>query len=89
MIADERAILRRLAGKYMELTLNSAEDRKRDVWRHLNSLKTLRPPIYVRAFAWDEMPDAELLCHDPVLRTAENFFRAEIFKSAFGDDSIF
>lgn len=82
------SILRELAGKYMEISANG-QDEKRSLWRNLNSLKTSRPPIYVRAFAWNEMPQSESSCTDPFFRNFEYFLRGELFRSTFGDDYIF
>jgi hypothetical protein len=85
----DREILRDLAKRYMEICSAPEQKRRRDLWRKHNSLVRSEPPIYVRAFAWGEMPESKLSCADPFLREFENFFRMEIFRSGFDDDYIF
>jgi len=88
MDTKDISILRELAEKYMEIS-SCGQDEKRSIWRHLNSLKTIRPPIYIRAFAWNEMPQSKCYCTDPFYRHFEYFLRGELFRSTFGDDYIF
>jgi hypothetical protein len=82
-------ILRSLAVQYMEICSNHIMNERRDLWRRHKSLKRTSIPIYVRAFAWQEMPQSELKCEDPFLREYENFFRQSLFRYTFGDDYIF
>ena len=53
----ERNVLRDLARRYADLCRHPDMARRRDIWRRHNSQQTVRPPIYVRAFAWRERPD--------------------------------
>jgi len=88
--ASDAAILRDLAGRYVEICSDPDQQRRRSEWRRHNSLKRVeRPPIYVRAFAWQEMPESEPACGDPVLRQVEKQLRISIFRSRFDDDFIF
>ena len=87
--ASDRAILRELAKRYVDLCHRPDMARRHDLWRRHNSLQSVRPPIYVRAFAWDEMPEAVRLCADPRLRGLERFLRMELFRGAFEDDYVF
>ncbi len=89
MSKNDRGILRDLARRYLEICARPEQARRRDWWRRHNSLKTVRPPIYVRAFAWQEMPQARCVCQDGFLRQYEDFFRRRLFWDALGDDSIF
>ena len=89
MPSDDRSILRDLAKQYIEICSNPKQDERRALWKQLNSLKPTRPLIYVRAFAWDEMPQSRCLCEDPFLRQFESFFRNHLFWNTFGDDSVF
>jgi hypothetical protein len=59
------------------------------MWRQHNSLVHTPPLIYVRAFAWQEMPDAECHCEDPFLRHHEDFLRQSLFRATFEDDFVF
>ncbi len=85
----ERDLLRDLAKRYMDVCRRASQNKKRDLWESHNSLIPTRPPIYVRAFAWNEMPQSECVCEDRFLRPYENFFRKNLFHSTLGDDYIF
>lgn len=83
-------VIRELAKRYLEICDPVTEEPKRKLWREHNSLKyTGRTPIYVRAFAWSEMPESKPLCHDPLLQGVENFLRESLFRHSFKDDFIF
>lgn len=85
----DKNIVRELAIKYAELANSPAEKIKRDMWRAKNSFKLTRPLIYVRAYAWNEMPMSKPQTTDPLCRQIENFFRNELFRATFADDYIF
>ena len=88
---DDIAILRDLTRQYVEICNRPVMDERRDLWRRHNSLKRTRrrPLIYVRAFAWREMPASELQCGDPFYRGYEDSLRQSIFRNTFEDDFIF
>ena len=81
-------ILRDLAERYAEVAHEGIQEERRDLWRQHNSLVPTRPPIYVRAFAWREVPQSELQCQDPFYRSHENYFRQQLYRATFGDDYI-
>lgn len=82
-------ILRDLAKRYMCICQNSIQKERRMLWRLKNSLKPVRPLIYVRAFAFHELPESRLECADPFWHDLESFFRRELLLDTLGDDSIF
>ncbi len=86
---EEIGIVRDLAKKYMEICDERKQLETRDMWRRHNSFRTTPILIYVRAFAWNEMPESKCKCRDGTLRHYENFFREAIFRAAFKDDFIF
>ena len=86
---SDKTVLRDLAGRYMDVCREADQDRRRNDWRRHNSLQRTRPLIYVRAFAWGEMPQAKGVCEEPLAREYENFFRQRLFVSTLQDDSIF
>lgn len=86
---SDRQILRDLARQYLEVCARPIQAERRALWRRHNSLKDTRPLIYVRAFAWHEMPQSQCLCVDSFARHYENVLRSRLFWSEFGDDSIF
>lgn len=89
MATSDVVLLRELAEQYAEICRDPVMDERRDLWRRHNSLKRTRPLIYVRAFAWQEMPQSELHCEDPFYRHYEDFFRQSLFRYTFDDDFIF
>ena len=89
MTPTDTTILRDLAQRYIEVCSDPVQDERRELWRRQNSLQGERPLIYVRAFAWREMPDAAGQCADPFFRQYEDFLRHQLFWHSIGDDSIF
>jgi len=82
-------ILRDLAQEYLAICHKDVQQERRDLWRQQNSLKWIRPLIYIRAFAWREMPESHCQCEDPFYRHYEDFFRQSLFRDTFNDDFIF
>jgi hypothetical protein len=89
MSSQDVELLRELTKQYLEICHQDVQQERRTLWRQHNSLNPTRPLIYVRAFAWREMPDAVCRCEDPFFRNYESFFRQELFRATFGDDYIF
>lgn len=85
----DREILRILVKKYIEICHDDVQDERRILWRKHNSLQRTQIPIYIRAFAWKEMPESQLKCQDSFYHTYENFFRQALFRETFKDDFIF
>ncbi len=86
---EDKTILRDLAQRYTEICANPAQKIRRALWRKHNSLKETRPLIYVRAFAWPEMPESKCVCKDRLFRQYEDFFRYRLFWDALNDDAVF
>ncbi|MBN2311818.1 MAG: hypothetical protein JXR94_22760 [Candidatus Hydrogenedentes bacterium] len=89
MVSDDRRVLRDLAMAYMAVCRDGAQEERRTLWRAHNSLKPTRPPIYTRAFAWNEMEAARCVCADPFYRGFEDRLRRRLFWAALDDDSVF
>ncbi len=89
MSSIERGIVRDLAKRYLEVAQAPLQEERRKLWRDLNSLRRTRPLIYVRAFAWHEMPEAATICQEPRLRGYEHHFRHLLCWHSLGDDSVF
>jgi hypothetical protein len=89
MNTNDIIILRELAKQYSEICTQPAQNEHRKLWRQHNSLKKTQPLIYVRAFAWKEMPQSKCLCENPFARKYEDFFRRHCFWNMFDDDSVF
>jgi hypothetical protein len=86
---QDKKTLRDLAKRYLEVCTRPVQAERRALWRRHNSLKETRPLIYVRAFAWKEMPQSQCVCEDPFARQYEDDFRRHLFWNTFNDDSIF
>jgi len=89
LTVKDRNILRDLAKRYLDICNTAEQQERRKRWRAHNSFKGDRPLIYVRAFAWGEMPQSVRQCEDPFARGYENFFRNYLFWDTLNDDSIF
>jgi len=89
MTATERTLLRDLARRYADLAANPVMKQRRDAWRRHNSLKSNRPLIYLRAFAWHELPESRSVIEDPFWRSYENKLRYLLYWGSLNDDSIF
>ena len=85
----DQDILADLARQYMDVCAKPEQDERRRQWRRHNSLKPTRPLIYVRAYAWKEIPQSRCFCQDPFFRAQEDFFRRQLYVHSLGDDSIF
>jgi hypothetical protein len=85
----DATILRDLAKQYLDICAEPVQEQRRKLWREHNSLHKTRPLIYVRAFAWQEIPQSQCLCGDDFFRQYEDFFRRQIFWNTLDDDSIF
>lgn len=84
----DRTILRDLARRYAEISQAPIQQERRDLWRAHNSFKPTRIPIYVRAFAWHEMPASACQCDDPSWHPIESSLRNALFRDTFGDDTV-
>lgn len=87
--SQDHVILRDLGRQYLAICQKPDQARRRAAWRRQNSLKGDRPLIYVRAFAWKEMPYSQCQCADPFFRYYENILRSRLFWDTLNDDSIF
>ena len=81
--------LRDLALRVNEIARNDEMNARRAIWRDQNSFRGQRPPIYVRAFAFDEWFDSSVLTsQDPLLRRYEYELHQSLWRSQLGDDYI-
>lgn len=89
MIESDTTILRELAVRYMDVCKKDVQQERRTLWRRHNSLERTRPLIYVRAFAFNELPQSKCFCTDPFFLEFEYQFRHNLFWDSLNDDSIF
>lgn len=80
-LANDRSILRDLAGEVQSLAQLPSEQEKANLWRAHNMLKPVRPLIFCDPeIGWNEIIRVEnLKCHIPMLKEVEWLLRREIF----------
>jgi hypothetical protein len=90
MKTTDRDILRPLIDDYLAVCGTPEQKNRRELWRGLNGLEPARPLVYVRRFAWQEMPDCRSECADPLLASIEKgVFRRKLFWATLNDDAVF
>ena len=86
---SDLTVVRDLAERYAEQAARPIQNDRRNLWRDHNSKIRTRPLIYMRAFAWRELPDSQCVCEDPFLRSLEMPLRQKLFWTELEDDSVF
>lgn len=89
----DRALIRRLAERVAEIAALPIQPRKRDLWRRVNRLERVRPPIHIQALDWniweELIPPATLTATDAFCRSQELELRRRIYAfEEFGDDRV-
>jgi len=83
---SEIYLLRELAKKYYTLSLQDRNAERLILHRNVNDLKHTRPVVLINELPWVEMNidnQLTLLCDNPILREAEDFFRKQIFQYTY------
>jgi hypothetical protein len=91
MTAADRHLLRELAKQIAEGAADSRNDERRHLWYAQNSLKPVRPPVYVSPEgSWVELlPDSDLQCEEDDARGIERGFRSRLYAwEHFADDQV-
>ena len=89
MNKNDMNILCDLAKKTMEVANHPIQDKRRNLWADLNSMRSHEVPIFILdpQYMWDEVcPGLE--CQDPFLRTYENWMRLQLYHADFDDDFV-
>lgn len=89
----DRTIIRRLAERVAEIAALPVQERKRDLWRRVNRLERVRPPVHIQALDWniweELIPQATLQTADRFCRGQELDLRKRIYAHEhFGDDRV-
>jgi hypothetical protein len=82
-------ILRRLADEYAAVAADPIMDERRSLWRDLHDFKAERPPIHVRQYAFNELPQSQCVCENPFLRELEFMLRDKLYAASLNDDTVF
>ena len=89
--AEEKQVLRKLAGEVGELAARPVEAEKRILWTRHNDLEPVRPLVFCDPEnGWNEIiPEKTLLCRNELARNWEMTLRKEIFwATKMGDDRV-
>jgi len=82
-------VLRELAKRVAEIAYDDEQNRRRKLWRDVNSFRNTGVPIYVRWGGWwDEIINPELECEDDFYRGHEFALRTMLWQSTVGDDYV-
>ena len=88
---SEVRILRDLAERFKQASLDPKQDKKRVLWEDHHSLKKVWIPVIVYMGDWDALGSeilADLECKDPVYREAEFKLKCALFKYEADDDQV-
>jgi len=91
--AKDRLLLRNLARRVAEVSADSTNLQRRDMWTRLNRLERVRPLVHVQAIAWniweELIPPALLETVDPFDRQEELGLRKQLYCwENFRDDRV-
>ncbi len=89
MLRKDEIILRELAHKVAEIAALPEQERKRRMWYEHNALRPTKPMVLVfPECGWVELlPDSQLQCQDPLLRSWERDLRMRLYTwEHFKDD---
>lgn len=84
--AHDKAIVRELAKKYLELAIDEKQMKMNERMRATNDLKIVRPPVLMDEIPWYQMNidgDLDLLCEDKEARRIEDTFRRAIYRRKY------
>ncbi|MGQ9555807.1 MAG: hypothetical protein ACUVWR_17040 [Anaerolineae bacterium] len=77
----DRDVLRRLGARIAEIADLPVQREKADLWRRLNRLERVKPPVWINEICWNEMGDELALeCEDEFCRTYEMQLRQILYQ---------
>jgi hypothetical protein len=81
--ARDRDILRTLAEAWAAAADDPINGQRADLWRRLNRLERVKPPIWINEIPWHEMnvdDELTLRCQDPFCREHETIMRRTLYQ---------
>lgn len=76
MNAKDRGIVRDLAKRIADAAADPVNEERRDLWRRLNGLEPVRPPVFINEIPWHEIvPTDASECEDGFARGVERSMR--------------
>jgi hypothetical protein len=91
MTPTDRTLLRDLARRVADVAADPIQDERRALWRAQNSLRSVRPVIFISPEgSWIELvPEASLQCQDDDARGIERGLRQRLYaQEHFHDDTV-
>jgi len=87
----DKAIVRDLARQLAEIAALPIQEEKRDLWRRLNRLERVRPPIFIQNDTWGEIKDEiKLEAEDEFARKQEWALRVKLYEwEHMRDDHVY
>ena len=82
MTVQDKAIVRELAKRYMELVCSEKQEKMVRRFRDTNDLKQGRPPVILDEIPWYQMNsggELTCVCEDKDARNTELYFRKAIY----------
>ncbi|MHC4249474.1 MAG: hypothetical protein ACYS9X_10150, partial [Planctomycetota bacterium] len=76
MSEKDRRVVRDLAKRIADAAADPVNEERRDLWRRLNGLEPVRPPVFINEIPWNEIVPADaLICEDRFARGVERSMR--------------
>jgi hypothetical protein len=83
MEKSDRKILRELGTIIKDIAADPVNEERKNLWKQLNGLKRVRPPVFIFEVPWNEMNhenELTLVCEDPFCRGLEQNLRRTIYQ---------
>lgn len=83
MYENDRAVLRKLAYEYLEISKKPQIEENLKLHQAVNDLHMIRPVVLMDEFPWHELGgsgELDLLCESPILRNTELFMRRVVYQ---------
>lgn len=83
MDKNDRKVLRELGAVIRDIAADPVNEERKNLWKQLNGLKRVRPPVFIFEIPWHEMEhENELtpLCRNPFLREIETNLRRTVYQ---------
>ena len=83
MEEKDRKVLRELGRVIRDIAADPVNEGRKRLWKDLNGLKIVRPPVFIFEIPWHELEDGDelaTLCQDPFLQGIETTLRHTIYQ---------
>ncbi len=80
---SDKAVLRELGAKYAEIAADPVNQVRKKLWKRLNNVERVKPPIFIYEIPWCEMnvnDELTIRSQDPLCRGLEQNLRMKIYQ---------